>query len=111
MYIHIVTTDLCCYMAETNTMLYIKLKIFKKESACQCRGNGFNPWSGKIPRAKGQLSPCATTTEARVPYSPSSTTTEATAMRRLHTTMKRSPCPSQLEKALTQQQKTQSCQK
>ena len=28
-----------------------------KESACQGRGHGFNPWSGKIPRAAGQLSP------------------------------------------------------
>ena len=25
--------------------------------------HGFKPWSGKIPRATGQLSPCATTTE------------------------------------------------
>ena len=24
----------------------------------------FNPWSGKIPHAPGQLSPCATTTES-----------------------------------------------
>ena len=23
---------------------------------CQCRGHGFNPWSGKIPPATGQLS-------------------------------------------------------
>ena len=30
---------------------------------------GFNPWSGKIPHAKEQLSPSATTTEARVLYS------------------------------------------
>ena len=27
-----------------------------KESACQCRGHSFSPWSGKIPHAKGQLS-------------------------------------------------------
>ena len=33
------------------------------ESACQCRGHGFEPWSGKIPHAVEQLSPCATTTE------------------------------------------------
>ena len=26
-------------------------------------GDGFNPWSGKIPHAAEQLSPCATTTE------------------------------------------------
>ena len=35
----------------------------KKESACQCRGHGFEPWSGKIPHAAEQLSLCATTTE------------------------------------------------
>ena len=33
------------------------------ESACQCRGHGFEPWSGKIPHATEQLSLCATTTE------------------------------------------------
>ena len=34
-----------------------------EESACQCEGHGFEPWSGKIPHAAEQLSPCATTTE------------------------------------------------
>ena len=43
------------------------------EPACQCRGPGFNPWSGKIPHAVRQLSPCATTTEAPVPQSPCTT--------------------------------------
>ena len=33
------------------------------ESACQCRGHRFEPWSGKIPHATEQLSSCATTTE------------------------------------------------
>ena len=33
------------------------------ESACQCKGHGFKPWSGKIPHAAEQLSPCTTTTE------------------------------------------------
>ena len=33
------------------------------ESACQCRGHGFEPWSGKIPHAAEQLSPWATTAE------------------------------------------------
>ena len=56
------------------------------ESACQCRGLGFYPWSGKIPHAWSSyahaaqiltlhsragglqlLSPCATTTEAHAP--------------------------------------------
>ena len=33
------------------------------ESACQCRGRGFEPWSGKIPHAVEQLGPWATTAE------------------------------------------------
>ena len=33
------------------------------ESACQCRGHGFEPWSGEIPHATEQLGPWATTTE------------------------------------------------
>ena len=33
------------------------------ESACQCRGHRFVPWSGKIPHATEQLGPWATTTE------------------------------------------------
>ena len=34
-----------------------------KEPASQCRRWGFNPWSGRIPDASWQLSPCATVTE------------------------------------------------
>ena len=33
------------------------------ECACQCRGHGFEPWSGKIPHAAEQLGPWATITE------------------------------------------------
>ena len=33
------------------------------ESACQCRGHGFEPWSGKIPHAAEQLGPWTTITE------------------------------------------------
>ena len=33
------------------------------EYACQCRGHGFKPWSGKIPHAAEQLGPWAATTE------------------------------------------------
>ena len=33
------------------------------ESACQCRGHGFEPWSGRIPHAVEQLGLWATTTE------------------------------------------------
>ena len=42
---------------------------------CQCRGHRCEPWSGKIPHAMEQLSPCATTTEP-VLLSPCTTTTE-----------------------------------
>ena len=57
------------------TMLYVKhiqLKnvgdfpggtVVKNPPANQCRGHGFEPWSGKIPHATEQLTPCATTTE------------------------------------------------
>ena len=37
------------------------------ESVCQCRGHGFEPWSGKIPHATEQLGPWATTTEPAWP--------------------------------------------
>ena len=33
------------------------------ESACQCRGHGFEPWSGRIPHAAEKLGPWATTAE------------------------------------------------
>ena len=33
------------------------------ESACRCRGHGFEPWSGRIPHAAEQLSPWATIAE------------------------------------------------
>ena len=33
------------------------------ESVCQCRGHGFEPWSGKIPHAAEQRGPWATITE------------------------------------------------
>ena len=59
-----------------NNNLYIKYyKAFKNadmglpwwsrgwESAGQCRGQEFNPWSGKTPYATEQLSPCTATTE------------------------------------------------
>ena len=65
-----------------------------KESACQCKGYEFDPWSGKIPHATEQLSQYATTTEP-VLYSLRAETVEAprtcalqrevTTVRRLHT--------------------------
>ena len=35
-----------------------------EESTCQCRAHGFDAWSGKIPHALEQLSPCTTMIEA-----------------------------------------------
>ena len=37
-----------------------------KESACQYRRCGFDPWSRKIPHVKEQLNPCATTVEPKL---------------------------------------------
>ena len=34
-----------------------------QESTCQCRGRGLHPWCAEIPRATGQLNPCALTTQ------------------------------------------------
>ena len=55
------------------------------KSAHQSRGQRFDPWSRKTPRALGQLIPFATTTE---PIKPQSTclTREATTMRSLYMT-------------------------
>ena len=44
------------------------------------RAHGFDPWSGKIPHAAEQLSPCATATEARVPGAHALATREATTI-------------------------------
>ena len=33
------------------------------ESACQCRGHGFEPWSRRVLHAAERLSPCATAAE------------------------------------------------
>ena len=61
-----------------------------KETACQCRGHRFSPWSGKIPHASEQLSPCATSIEP--PFqSPETATTEAHPLEPVLRN-KRSPC-------------------
>ena len=74
------------------------------ESACQCRGHEFKPWSGKIPHAAEQLGPWATTTEpARL--DPVLQTREATIVRGPRTAMKSGPRSPQLEKALAQKQR------
>ena len=66
-----------CYVKKNKTKQNLGLPWWRsgQKSACQCRGHGFNPWSGKIPHAAEQLSPWATTTEP-VLYSPRATTSE-----------------------------------
>ena len=39
------------------------------------QGHGFDPWSGKVPHATEQVTPCTTTTEPAL-YSSHATTTE-----------------------------------
>ena len=46
------------------------------ESACQCGGYGFKPWSGRILHAAEQLGPCTTTAEPAL-WSPRATAAEA----------------------------------
>ena len=91
------------------------------ESAHQCRGHGFEPWSGRIPHATEQLNPCATAAEPALcspratatepvchncwgPHSwrPCSATGEATAMRGQRIAVKSSPSSPQLEGARAQ---------
>ena len=48
-----------------------------KESTCQCRRHGFNPWSRKIPQAAEQLS-SSTTTVGPVLSSPGNLTIKPT---------------------------------
>ena len=51
-----------------------------KESACQCRRHGFDPWSGKTPHASQRLGPCTTAVES-VLWRLCSATRGATALR------------------------------
>ena len=63
---------------------------------CQCRGHGFEPWSGKIPHATEQLSLCTTTTEPAL-YSPKTTTTHMLLLLEAHASR---ACAPQQEKPL-----------
>ena len=81
-----------------------------KESACQCRRHGSNPWSGKSPHVMEQVSLCttttvsvlqspeATTTEAHSPWSPCSITREASAMTDQCTATRETPLLAATEK-------------
>ena len=93
-----------CFFLFTKCMLYWRISrlpwwLSGKESTCQCWRHGFDPWSRRIPPAMGQLSLCATTTDAQVP--------RAHVLREqwaaLCTAMKSSLRLPQLEKAHVQQ--------
>ena len=94
-----------------------------EESACQCRRQGFEPWSRKIPHAEEQLSLFNTTTEPKsykcgahgpqllrpmCPKSPCSTTREREAGEQQ---LESSPHSLQLERNCTARTKTQPSQK
>ena len=77
------------------------------ESAGQCRGHGFEPWSGKIPRAAEQLGPWATTTEPARLEPVLRNQREAAIVRGPRTAMKSGPHLPQLEKSPHTETKTQ----
>ena len=64
-----------CYWFQQDTVRSLDFKIHSelpwwssgKESACQCRRQGFDPWFDKIPHALEQLSLCTTATEPGCP--------------------------------------------
>ena len=68
----------------------------------QCRGHGFDPWSGKISHAVGQLSPHTTTTEAVRPRA-RALQQEASLQRRLPPPLLQTRQSPKLGKALTKQ--------
>ena len=70
-----------------------------RESACQCTGHGFEPWSGKIPHAVEQLGLWATITE------PVHLEPVLHNKRGPRTAMKSGPHLPQLEKALAQKRR------
>ena len=76
------------------------------ESACQCRGHGFKPWSGKIPHAAEQLGSWATITEpARLEPVLHNERGRDSERRGPRTAMKSGPRLPQLEKALAQKRR------
>ena len=76
---------------------------------CQCRGEGFNSWSGKIPHAIEQLSPCTANTEPAC-FTACALQREATAMRNPRTKSREQPPLAETSKSLSAARKTQSSQ-
>ena len=75
------------------------------ESACRCRGHGFEPWSGRIPHAAEQLGPCTTTTEPERLEPVLRQQERPPIMKGPRTAMKSGPRSPQLEKARVQQRR------
>ena len=74
------------------------------ESACQCRGHGFEPWSGRSHMPRSGWARESQLLSLRV-WSLCSATEEAATVRGSRTAMKSSPRSPQLEKALAQKRR------
>ena len=59
----LLSLPICMLISSKNTLTGLPWWLSGWESACQCRGHGFEPWSGKIPHAAEQLGSWATITE------------------------------------------------
>ena len=104
---------LCKNLSVLKLFLGLPWWLSGKESTCQCKRYGFDPWSGKIAHAAEELSLCTTTikpalqspraptTEARAPQSLCSPTREATTLRSPHTATRDAPAHHTQRKAHT----------
>ena len=57
-HLRLITTPLLQLEIFNEYILHVRASLMTqrvKEYACQCRSDGFDPWSGKIPHAMGQL--------------------------------------------------------
>ena len=74
--------------SDTTEQLQFQFLFWCLESACQCRGQGFDPWPRKIPQAAEQLS------HAPQLLSPHAGTRESAPLKRSRMTHKQPKCPS-----------------
>ena len=75
-----------CSLLLPKTANGTSLAVWGLRTCLPMQGTQFNPCCWKVPHAAGQLGPCATTAEARMPQSLCSATRETTAMRSLPST-------------------------